>query len=300
MALCSRLIVSCSRRGCDPRVGAMSPAVDDGDAARFCEGEERLRRLLGDERQVDPFSREGALIGAAQQQERFGEFDRSGIDVVQAFDERVGVAVRVVASDIEEGLRDRQRRAQLVRGVGGEPLLLGDLGFEPRQHGVEAVGQLAELVVAARQLDPMRERPGRGAACGLGDPPQRSEHAAGENPPAQQAEQQQEEHRPGGRRHERADEVVAIRLVRTGPRSGSRRHVAQEEHPDDGEKQGARDHEEPGVAQGELEPDAEPRRPMHARRRCCRHPLLRRCGSPPRAPWRSPTVRRAVCAGQRQ
>ena len=41
-------------------------------------------------------------------------------------------------------------------------LLFGDLGFEPGEHGVEAVGELAELVVAALQPDPVGERSVRG------------------------------------------------------------------------------------------------------------------------------------------
>ena len=56
----------------------------------------------------------------------------------------------IVAGHLEKRLRDRQRGAQLVGGVGGESLLLGDVRFEPREHGVEGVGELAELVVAAR------------------------------------------------------------------------------------------------------------------------------------------------------
>ena len=39
--------------------------------------------------------------------------------------------VRIVAGDVEQRLGDRQRGAQLVGGVGGEPLLLGELGVEP-------------------------------------------------------------------------------------------------------------------------------------------------------------------------
>jgi hypothetical protein len=37
-----------------------------------------------------------------------------------------------------------------VRGIGCESLLLGDVSFEPREHRVERVGELAELVSAAR------------------------------------------------------------------------------------------------------------------------------------------------------
>ena len=71
---------------------------------------------------------------------------------MEAVDELVGVgvAVGIVAGDVEKCLRDRQRGAQLVRCVGGESLLLGDECFESCEHGVEGVGELAELVRAAR------------------------------------------------------------------------------------------------------------------------------------------------------
>ena len=93
---------------------------------------------------------EGPLVGAAEQEQCFGEVDRSGVDGVEAVDELAVVAVRIVAGHVEQCLRDRQRGAQLVGGVGCESLLFGDVCFEPREHGVEGVGELAELVVAAR------------------------------------------------------------------------------------------------------------------------------------------------------
>ena len=119
-----------------------------------------------------------------------------------------GVAARVLACDVEERLRHGQRRAQLVRGVGGEPLLLGDLRLEPSQHAVEGVGELAELVVTALELDPVSERSARGSACGVRDARQGGEHPSGEEPAADEAEHEQERERldrpaertrPGGR-----------------------------------------------------------------------------------------------------
>ena len=82
--------------------------------------------------------------------------DRPGVDGVEAGDELVGVAVGIVAGDVEKCLRDRQRGSQLVGGVGCEPLLLGHVCFEPGEHCVEGVGEFAELVLAARQPDPVR------------------------------------------------------------------------------------------------------------------------------------------------
>jgi hypothetical protein len=56
---------------------------------------------------------------------------------------------RTVAGDVEKCLRDRERGAQFVGGVGCESLLFAYVGFEAREHGVEGVGEFAELVVAA-------------------------------------------------------------------------------------------------------------------------------------------------------
>ena len=95
-------------------------------------------------------SGEGPLVGAAEQEQCFGEVDRAGVDEVEAIDKLAVVAVGILAGHFEKRLRDRQRSAQLVGGIGGEPLLFGDVCFQPREHGVEGVGELAELVSAAR------------------------------------------------------------------------------------------------------------------------------------------------------
>ena len=229
----------------------------------FGEGEERLGGLFGDERQVDAFSGEGPLVGAAEQEQRLGEVDRSGVDGVEAVDELAVVAVRIVAGHVEQRLRDRQRGAQLVGGVGGEPLLFGDLCLEPREHGVEGVGELAELVVAAFQLDPVGEGSGRGHACGVGDAGQRGEHVAGEKPPSQETEHEQERQHDGRLRSESVQEVGAVGSAGAGSHEDLG-DVAQEEHPHDGEQQDAGEHEEAGVAEGELEANAQAWGSIHA------------------------------------
>ena len=173
--------------------GGDVPGCLDGDAAPLGERQERLGGLLREEGQVDVLSGEGSLVGAAEQEQRLGEVDRAGVDRAESFDELVVVSVRVVAGDLEQGLRDRERGAQLVRRVGGEPPLFGDVRLESREHRVEAVGELAELVVPALQFDAVRERPVRSPARGIRDPSQGHEHAAGEEPSAQQAERQQEQ-----------------------------------------------------------------------------------------------------------
>ena len=62
----------------------------------------------------------------------------------------LSVAVGIVAGHVEKRLGDRERGAQFVGGIGGESLLFGDVRFEPGEHGVEGVGEFAELVSAAR------------------------------------------------------------------------------------------------------------------------------------------------------
>ena len=61
----------------------------DGDAAFLCEGKERFSGFFGEEGQVGVFSGERPLVGAAEQEQRFGEVDRSGVDEVEAVDEFV-------------------------------------------------------------------------------------------------------------------------------------------------------------------------------------------------------------------
>ena len=192
------------------RSGLMAPETSMVRPRALGEREQRLSGLLRYQGQVDWHSGEGPLVGAAEQEQGLGEVDRSGVDSVEAFDELAGVAVRIVAGDVEKCLRDRQRGAQLVGGVGCEPLLLGDVCFEPRKHRVEGVGELAELVVAALQVDPVGERSFRGQTRGPGDASQGREHGAGEDPSAQEAEHQQEAQHGGCLRDEGALEVGPV------------------------------------------------------------------------------------------
>ena len=182
----------------------------DREAAFLCEGEERFGGFFRDEGQVDVISGEGLLVGAAEQEQCFGEVDRSGVDGVEAVDELARVAVRIVAGDVEQCLRDRQRGAQFVRGVGGESLLFGDMRFEPREHGVEGVGELAELVSAAREPDSVGERSGRCNTRGVRDASQGREHPAGEQPSSQETEDQQKRQHDGCGRSESAQEEGVV------------------------------------------------------------------------------------------
>jgi hypothetical protein len=73
------------------------PGGLDGDAALFCEGEQGFGGLFCGQGQVEVFSGEGPLVGAAEQQQCLGEVDRSGVDGVEAVDELAAVVVRIVA-----------------------------------------------------------------------------------------------------------------------------------------------------------------------------------------------------------
>ena len=147
-------------------------------------------------------------------------------------------------------------------GVGCESLLFGDVCFEPREHGVEGVGELAELVLTSFQLDPMGERSACRPACGVGDAGQGVEHAAGENPPSHEPEYQQERQHFGYARSESAQEVGPVGNEPVGCTRADG-YVSQEEDPHNGEQHGACEHEKPGVAEGELEANAQPGLSIH-------------------------------------
>jgi hypothetical protein len=137
--------------------GACGAGGFDGEAAFFREGEESFGGFFCNEGKVDAFSGEGSLVGAAEQEQCFDEVDRSGVDSAEAIDEFAGVTLQIVVGDLEKCLSDRQRGAQFVGGVGCESLLFGHVCFESGEHGVEAVGEFAELVLTACQLDPVGE-----------------------------------------------------------------------------------------------------------------------------------------------
>jgi hypothetical protein len=131
-------------------VGVMSPEVSMVTPCFSARGRSGFGGVLRDEGQVDAFPGEGPPLGAAEQEQCLGEVDRSGVDGVEAVDEVAALAVRIVAGHVEQGLRDREWGAQFVGGVGGESPLFGDVRFETGEHGVEGVGEFAELVFAAR------------------------------------------------------------------------------------------------------------------------------------------------------
>ena len=120
----------------------------------------------------------------------------------------------------------------------------------------------------------MGERSIRGHACGVCDANQRGEHAAGENPSPEETEHQEERQSDGRGRSVSAQEERAV----PGHQGTERAdhivgYVSQQEverlpwpacEPRGREHQETCQHEEPGIAQGEFEANAQPRRPTHA------------------------------------
>ena len=127
---------------------------------------------------------------------------RSDVDVAPG---RIGLR------HLDHRADDRVRRAQLVRGVGGEAALLVDRALHAIEHRVEGVGEVGELVARPGQRDAVVEVTVAGPACGIRDPIQRAQHDAGEQPAADEAEDHQQRHRPPGVADEHLDEVGAVR-----------------------------------------------------------------------------------------
>ena len=282
MAFWTRFVTIRSRSAAEPTVCVVFAGDVERDPALFGEVKQRFGGFFGDEGEVDGLAGEAPAVGAAEQQKCLGEVDRPRVDSVEAFDEVALVARGVVAGDVEECLRDGQRGAQFVGGVGGESLLFGDVGFELFEHGVEHVGEFAEFVVGSFHADPVRQRSVRGHPCRVCDPCEWCEHPAGQDPSSQEAEHEEEGHccrRGGG---EGMQEVGAV-----GPGgAGAVRYVAQQEHPDHGQQESTGEEEKSGVADGEFQSGAEPWASIHEYCQGGRGPCRCRFGSRRREPWR--------------
>ena len=103
-------------------------------------------------------------------------------------DVRVGVG----EGHVDLGPQHRQRRAQLVAGVGDEPALRVERRLQPVEHRVEARGQLGHLAPGVPQRQTGVERLDRQAARGRRDRVQRAQHAP-DQPPRHDARRQHDE-----------------------------------------------------------------------------------------------------------
>ena len=70
-----------------------------------------------------------------------------------------GRSVRVGSQHLDLGAHRCQWRAQLVRGVSDEASLRAEHCVQPREHSIEGIRQLAQLVARSLQADPLVEVP---------------------------------------------------------------------------------------------------------------------------------------------
>ena len=96
--------------------------------------------------------------------------------LAQVVDGRVGVGER----DLDQRALERERGAQLVRGVRDELALRVEGGFEPLEQSVEGVAELLELVVGTVEGEAPVQVARRDLARGVGDRAQRAQRAAGD------------------------------------------------------------------------------------------------------------------------
>ena len=295
IALWTRFVVNCSRSASEPMVRAIVAGGFDGDAVLFCEGEERLGGFFGYEGQVDVFWGEGLLVGRLSRSSASVRSIARVLTDVEAVDEFAGVVVRIVAGHVEKRLGDREWGAQFVGGVGGESLLFGDVCFEAGEHGVEGVGEFAELVSAAREArirwesDPvaavrvasvMRVK-GASIRPARSHPPRRPKTSRNAKTSLRPWSEIAQEAGPDGKYT--VNKGVPVLPGTMNARYGD---VSQEEHPDSGQQQGAGEHEEAGVAEGEFEANAQTRGSIHGLLPPARCLVGCRCGSRRRQRWR--------------
>ena len=263
----------CARRGTAPRHGrAPRPAVGAGERDRLghVDGKRRheAHRLGADGVEVGP--------GIAADDEALELGDVEHLAHGARHVDEIGaqrVANRPGLQRIDPGAHDGERRAQLVRHVGGEVALRAEARLEAVERLVDGMDQrhdlgrhrlLGQAHVGARRPD--RRRRGRGLA-------HRIERAAEDQDVDQQQHQQDREGDPGDAREERGDDVVdddvAMRKVLADldpvhALADRARHADAEQH-------------RAGAAPA-LDPVAAARRAKTARRRRC----ARRTGRGPR------------------
>jgi hypothetical protein len=149
---------------------------------------------------------------AREQEEILRESDQL-LDFLEARAEHVAIFRRRpvgAQGHLDPALEHRQGRAQLVRRVDGEAPHVGEGGLEPREHRVERLGQVIELVGRPAERQPPREVLGA-------DPPgrprhrfHRTERGAGEPGAADQREPEPQRHHDGQGLHVAGERPVDV------------------------------------------------------------------------------------------
>ncbi|MCU0626560.1 MAG: hypothetical protein MUF21_08780 [Gemmatimonadaceae bacterium] len=96
---------------------------------------------------------------------------------------------------IERGTHARQRRAQLVRGVGEEAPLLRERAIEAIEERVHGAAEASQLVARVGDRQPVAARGGGDALRGVGHRAHGAQRAPGEPPAAGGAHEREQRHR---------------------------------------------------------------------------------------------------------
>lgn len=161
-----------------------------GEAAVGGERGELLARLARRGGQVDVRVGEGGRAAAGGGQQVLDQPGHPGGRTVDTAGGRAALLlVRLLRGQygVQVGADDRERAAQLVRGVVDELALGAERLVEPVQHGVHRVGEVAQLVLGALQLDAFREVGGLDLRRRAGDGAYGAQGAAGEDPAEDEA-----------------------------------------------------------------------------------------------------------------
>ena len=192
------------------------PARNDGGLERHGAGGCRRRELLARVLEQCP-ERNGLAAGCgrveAGQREQIVGQPRHPVDRALDHRRRRGSALvgrlGVGEGEVEIGLDDRERRPQLVRGVGDEAPLRREGEVESRQHRVERVREPLQLVVGPVELDPPRQLARLDLARHACDVRDRREHPPGDHPADSEAGHEERA------RARRARSVRRLRSVRS-------------------------------------------------------------------------------------
>ena len=168
----------------EPRIAARARRTErgvDGDPVVIGGGDRRC----GDGGEIDGLTAVDTALAAGEREERVDQLlllFADGEQLLARVPVGVDARVRVAQRELEQRSLERERRAQLVRGVGDELSLRVEGGLEPGEQAVDGVAEPFELVVRPLQGEPAMEVAGGDVPRGVGDRPHRAKRAAGDHP----------------------------------------------------------------------------------------------------------------------
>ena len=115
----------------------------------------------GDIERLEP-ERESAAVGARDQEQVLGQV-REALGLVRRprIAWRSSSVDRLAECELELGPQQRERRPQLVTGVGDELALARERGLEPVEQLVQRLAKTLDLVARCRDRQPLARRLGR-------------------------------------------------------------------------------------------------------------------------------------------